>query len=89
MTIAPPSLSGHAPGAWAPHQNWGKFEAHKWGVFNARSHLRAIDRKVLVREQGTHLLLGKKLGQKLARHLGLKQPVTVLREHGRHQLVPA
>ena len=28
---------GACPGGRAPRQNWGKFEAHKWGGFNARS----------------------------------------------------
>ena len=27
---------GACPGGRAPRQNWGKFEAHKWGGFNAR-----------------------------------------------------
>src|SRR5262245_22423466 len=47
-------------------------------------NLRAVYGKVLVRKQGTHLFVGEKLGQKLACHLGLEQPVAVLREHGRH-----
>ena len=35
----PPVLQGHAPEGRATRRNWGKFEAHKWGGFNARSHI--------------------------------------------------
>jgi hypothetical protein len=27
---------GACPGGRAPRQNWGKFEAHKWGGFTGR-----------------------------------------------------
>jgi putative transposase len=31
-------LAGNVLAGEPPRQNWGKFEAHKWGGFNARSH---------------------------------------------------
>ena len=33
---APPTSRG-MPRKAGSHENWGKFEAHKWGEFNARS----------------------------------------------------
>jgi hypothetical protein len=30
--------TGNALGGRPARQNWGKFDAHKWGGFNARSH---------------------------------------------------
>jgi hypothetical protein len=47
-------------------------------------NLRAVDRKVLVRQERPHLPVGEQLGQKLARHLSPKQPVAVLGEHRRN-----
>src|SRR6516162_6020377 len=47
-------------------------------------NLRAVDGKVVVRKQGSHLPMSEKLGQEFARHLGFEQPVAVLREHRRH-----
>jgi hypothetical protein len=31
-------LAGNVLAGEPPRQNWGKFDAHKWGGFNARSH---------------------------------------------------
>jgi hypothetical protein len=31
-------LEGNVLAGRPPRQNWGKFNAHKWGGFNARSH---------------------------------------------------
>ena len=31
-------LAGNVLAGQPPRQNWGKFEAHKWGGFTARSH---------------------------------------------------
>src|SRR5262249_23041666 len=47
-------------------------------------NLRAVDGKVVVRKQGSHLPMSEKLGQEFARHLGFEQPVAVFREHRRH-----
>src|SRR5262249_54919417 len=47
-------------------------------------NLRAVDGKVVVRKQGSHLPMSEKLGQEFGRHLGFEQPVAVLREHRRH-----
>ena len=47
-------------------------------------NLRAVDGKVLVRKQRTNLFVVEKLGQELVCHLGVQQPVAVLRKHGRH-----
>ena len=33
---------GACPGGRAPRQNWGKFEAHKWGGFTGRLEPPAI-----------------------------------------------
>src|SRR5258708_16887944 len=54
-------------------------------------NLRAVDRKVVVRKQGSHLPMSEKLGQEFARHRGFEQPVAVLREHRRHpnSIIPA
>src|SRR5258708_39225491 len=41
-------------------------------------NLRAVDGKVVVRKQGSHLPMSEKLGQEFARHLGFEQPVAVL-----------
>ena len=49
-----------------------------------RRNLRAVDREVLVRQQPAKLLVIHQLGEELARHVGLEQPVAVLREHRRH-----
>src|SRR5262249_2468659 len=40
-------------------------------------NLRAVDGKVVVRKQGSHLPMSEKHGQEFARHLGFEQPVTV------------
>src|SRR5262249_50564867 len=40
--FAPADLTGHAPGGQPQRQNWGKFAAHKWGGFNARSQVREL-----------------------------------------------
>src|SRR6516225_10085321 len=47
-------------------------------------NLRAVDGKVVVRKQGSHLPMSEKHGQEFARHLGFEQPVAVLRKHRRH-----
>jgi hypothetical protein len=49
-----------------------------------KERLRAVDGKVVVRKQGSHLPMSEKHGQEFARHLGFEQPVAVLREHRRH-----
>jgi hypothetical protein len=33
---------GACPGGRAPRQNWGKFEAHKWGGFTGRLDLAPV-----------------------------------------------
>ncbi len=35
---------GACPGGRAPRQNWGKFEAHKWGGFTGRLELCWVDK---------------------------------------------
>ena len=37
MRFAPPDLAGNAPQGQPTGENWGKFEAHICGGFNARS----------------------------------------------------
>ena len=44
---------------------------------------RAVDREVLVREQRLDLRQPQKRGKELPRHLGLEQPVAIVREHRR------
>ena len=36
MMIRAAQPLGACPGGRAPRQNWGKFEAHKWGGFTGR-----------------------------------------------------
>ena len=36
---------GACPGGRAPRQNWGKFEAHKWGGFTGRLDDGTVGRK--------------------------------------------
>jgi hypothetical protein len=41
--------------------NWGKFDAHKWGVFNARSQINQIDREAWLKvAEGWRSLLRKR-----------------------------
>src|SRR4030088_828258 len=47
-------------------------------------NLRTVDREVLVRQQPAQLVMIHELGEELPRHVGLKQPIAVLREHRRH-----
>jgi hypothetical protein len=39
---------------------------------------------VLVRQQPAQLVMIHELGEELPRHVGLEQPIAVLREHRRH-----
>jgi hypothetical protein len=49
-----------------------------------RRNLRAVDREMLVRQQPAQFLVIHQFGEELARHVGLEQPIAVLREHGGH-----
>jgi hypothetical protein len=40
---------GACPGGRAPRQNWGKFEAHKWGGFTGRLEQARIDPTITAR----------------------------------------
>ena len=42
MMIRAAQPLGACPGGRAPRQNWGKFEAHKWGGFTGRLEARRI-----------------------------------------------
>ena len=42
--------TGNALGGRPARQNWGKFDAHKWGGFNARSQLSHLERQVALRK---------------------------------------
>ena len=53
MMIRAAQPLGARPGGRAPRQNWGKFEAHKWGGFTGRLEWRcAMPRP---RQLGTRL----------------------------------
>src|SRR5262249_41440950 len=70
-----------APRRWRGTRTALRYKAlHRCPSLN----LRAVDGKVVVRKQGSHLPMSEKLGQEFARHLGFEQPVAVLREHRRH-----
>src|SRR5262245_47784236 len=56
-------------------------------------NLRAVDGKVVVRKQGSHLPMSEKLGQEFACHLGFEQPLTnfylsIEPLGGRYRLLP-
>ena len=44
---------------------------------------RTVDREMVARQQRPHLAVSKDGGHELRRHLGIEQPVSVLREDGR------
>src|SRR6185503_2069866 len=44
---------------------------------------RTVDREMVARQQRPHLAVSKNGGHELRRHLGIEQPVAVLREDGR------
>ena len=47
---------GSMPRGERHHENWGKFQAHKWGVFNARSTIAGLSRELQVGDEGNALL---------------------------------
>ena len=54
MMIRAAQPLGACPGGRAPRQNWGKFEAHKWGGFTGR-----LDNDI-AGQQSSYLVFGLK-----------------------------
>jgi transposase len=52
--------TGNALGGRPARQNWGKFDAHKWGGFNARSQGSSEMRRLEDRIRDLERLLGRK-----------------------------